>query len=68
MSFILSIAATALVMHFTDLEKLKSSRFGGYISKHMTLSAQTFRFAGNYVMIVGAWFHILFLILTGLII
>ena len=66
-AFVPSVVATVLLMRFVDLEKLKRSGFGEYVSKYMTSSMQALRLVGNFVMILGAWFHIAWIILVGLI-
>lgn len=57
-----------MLVRFADLEKYKESAFGKYIRKYMTRSVEAIRFAGYVVMVIGAWYHILWLIAAGLII
>ena len=57
-----------LLVRFADLEKYKESPFGKYIHKYMTRQAEVVRFAGYALMAVGAWYHVIWLILLGLII
>ena len=57
-----------LLVRFADLEKYKESPFGKYIRKYMTRQAEVVRFAGYALMAVGAWYHVIWLILLGLII
>ena len=55
-----------ILITFVNLEKLKASAFGIYISKHMTTAMQTVRLFGMLVSVVGAWFHYGWLIIVGL--
>ena len=57
-----------LLVRFANLEKYKESSFGKYIRKYMTRQAEVVRFAGYALMAVGAWYHVIWLILLGLII
>lgn len=54
------------LMRFADLEKYKESAFGKYVRKYMTRSMEVIRFTGYGLMVVGAWYHILWLIPVGL--
>jgi hypothetical protein len=57
-----------LLIRFANLEKYKASSFGKYIRKYMTRQVEMIRFAGYAVMVVGAWYHIIWLIPLGLMI
>ena len=58
---------TFLLIRFVDLEKYKESRFGKYISQYMTRTTEVIRFTGYLLMGLGAWLHLLWLILVGLV-
>jgi hypothetical protein len=64
-AFIPSLVATAILMRYSNLERLKHSSFGQYVSKYMTTSMQVLRLGGNFIMIFGAWYHLFWLILIG---
>jgi hypothetical protein len=55
-----------LLIRLADLEKLKQSAFGRYIGRYMTGLAQFWRLAGFGVMVIGAWYHLAWLIPLGL--
>ena len=61
-----AILASALVMRFADLERLKRSPLGRYIRKFMNRRIEAWRFAGQVLMWVGAWYHQVWLIPAGL--
>ena len=61
-----AILASALVMRFADLERLKRSPLGGYIRKFMNRRIEAWRFAGQVLVWVGAWYHQFWLIPAGL--
>lgn len=66
--FIPSILVSIIVIKYENLEKLKQSSFGNYIQRFMTKDMEIVRFIGFAIMILGAWFHLLWLIFFGLII
>jgi hypothetical protein len=55
--FVPSIAATALLVRFGNLEKLKESPLGRYVARSMTRAMEAVRFAGLAVSWTGAWWH-----------
>ena len=57
-----------MLIRFANLEKYKVSSFGKYVRKYMTRQVEAIRLAGYLVMVVGAWYHVIWLILLGLII
>jgi hypothetical protein len=61
-----AILGSALVLRFADLERLKHSRFGRYIHQFMTGRIDAWRFGGQVVMWVGAWYHQFWLIGAGI--
>jgi len=64
-AFIPSFAVTAILMQYSNLERLKHSSFGRYVSKYMTTSMQALRLLGNFTMIFAAWYHLFWLIFIG---
>ncbi len=60
-----SVVASALVMRYGDLDRLKASRAGAYLARYMGRAVQGVRGLGAVVMIVGAWYHVLWLIALG---
>ena len=65
-AFVPAILASALVIRFADLERLKQSPFGHYIHQFMNRRIEAWRFAGQIVVWVGAWYHQFWLIPAGL--
>jgi hypothetical protein len=51
------IVASVLVIRYADLERLKNSRAGAFLERHMTKTVEGVRLAGDIVMVFGAWFH-----------
>jgi hypothetical protein len=51
-----------------DLERIKNSRFGGYIKKYITPIVETIRLLTLAPMAYGAWFHEPIWILVGVVI
>jgi hypothetical protein len=64
--FVPSIVASFILVSYTDLERLKASPFGRYIGIYMSALMQAIRFAGMFIMVLGAWFHAPLLITAGL--
>lgn len=64
--FLPSIIITAVIMKWVNLEKYKQSSFGKYIDKYMTSTIRLIRTVGLVIALVGAWFHIWWLIIAGL--
>jgi hypothetical protein len=64
-AFALAILASLLVLCFADLERLKDSRFGRYIDRFMDRPTEAWRFAGQIVMWVGAWYQRWWVIVLG---
>jgi hypothetical protein len=55
--FIPPIVASLLLIRYADLEGLKNSTAGAYIQRYMTRNIEGIRFAGDIVMMLGAWFQ-----------
>ena len=51
----LPVLASAVLLLRADTERLRSTRRGRYVLKHMPVAAQTVRLAGDAVMTIGAW-------------
>lgn len=64
--FMPPIIASALVIGFADLQPLKASPLGRYVSQHMTRAVEGVRLAGDLVMVAGAWLRSPWLIALGL--
>jgi len=62
------ILTSALLVSFGSFETQKQSAFGRYLARHMTGAIEAIRFAGDVVMIFGAWYHALALIAAGLLV
>jgi len=56
-AFVPSVIVTALLLRWSDLERLKASLFGRYVQASMTSAVTTQRVNGQIVMWVGAWSH-----------
>jgi hypothetical protein len=66
-AFVPAILASVLVMRFADLERLKQSSSGRYVRQFMTQPIRAWRFAGQVVVWVGAWYHQFWLIAAGVV-
>lgn len=66
--FLPPIAASLVLIYCGDLESIKRSRTGAYLQRHMTRTIEAIRFAGDIVMVLGAWFHQPSLIIVGLVV
>jgi hypothetical protein len=65
-AFIPSIAVTFAALRRADLEVFKHSSLGKYISRYMTRRMEMIRLAGYVVMAIGAWYHLVWPMLIGL--
>src|SRR5215469_27601 len=66
--FVPPIAASLILIRWADFEVIKRSRAGTYLRRNMTRIVEGFRFAGDIVMVLGAWFHRPRLIIARLIV
>ncbi len=66
-AFLPPIAASGLVLRYADLERHRRSSFGRYMQRYMTGSTQGVRLVGNAVMMVGAWYHMAWALVLGLV-
>lgn len=62
------ILTSALLVSFGSFEAQKQSAFGHYLARHMTGAIEAIRFAGDVVMIFGAWYRAPALIAAGLLV
>ena len=64
-AFVPAILASAILLRFADLQRLKDSRFGKYIHRFMDRRIEAWRFAGQILMWFGAWHHRWWAIVVG---
>jgi hypothetical protein len=64
-TFPASIVATAALVRWAELERLRDSAFGRYVAHHMTATATATRSAGQIVAWIGAWLRSPALIVGG---
>jgi hypothetical protein len=57
-AFIPATIASVLVIRYADLEKRKRSPFGRYIGRYMNRRVEAWRFFGQVVVWVGAWYRV----------
>jgi len=62
------VVSAAMMTWPPDLETLKSSAFGDYVSKYMTRTIEAVRFLTLLPMAWGAWTHNFWLIAVGMLI
>ena len=67
-AFIPSLLVSFLLVGFIDLENYKNSRFGRYVAKYMRQIAQQARLVGYVGMALGAWFHMVWILVLGLVV
>jgi len=60
-----SLAISYLLIQFASLKHQKNSSFGKYVQKHMTTNVEAIRFSGQFVMWIGAWYHLTFAVIFG---
>ena len=66
--FVPPITISLVLILYGDFEAIKRSRAGAYLRRHMTRTIEAIRFAGDIVMVLGAWFHQPSLIIMGLLV
>lgn len=66
--FLPPIAASLVLICWGDFEAIKRSRAGACLRRHMTRTIEAIRFAGDMVMVLGAWLHRPSLIIMGLVV
>ena len=52
-----SVIASAVVIQYADLARLKHSAFGRYVAIHMNHAMEGVRLAGVAIFWIGAWTH-----------
>lgn len=68
LAFVPSILASLLIIRTVNLERFRESSAGRYVKRYMSNSIRLIRLTGNLVMMIGAWYHLLYLIPVGLIV
>jgi hypothetical protein len=64
--FVPPVAASLVLIRHGELAAYKNSAAGAFMRRRMTRTAEGIRFAGDIVMVVGAWFREPPLIVLGL--
>jgi hypothetical protein len=57
-AFVPAIIASILVIRYADLQKRKHSPFGRYMHRYMNRRVEAWRFFGQVVIWVGAWYRV----------
>jgi hypothetical protein len=57
-AFVPAVVASVLVIRYADLERRKQSRFGRYMHRYMTRRVEAWRFFGQVMIWVGAWYRV----------
>jgi len=63
-----SLVISGVLIRFASLEHYATSKRGQYIKTHMTRSRELVRLAGYVVMAFAAWYHLPWMILSGLLV
>ena len=63
-----SIITSYLMLNFMDFDKQENSGFGKYIARYMSRKIEVMRFLGFIIMVIGAWYHFLIIIIIGLLV
>jgi hypothetical protein len=66
--FVPALIASFFIIRYVDLEKYKQSPLGRYVARYMTGAMQALRLLGLVIMMAGAWFHIVWLVPSGLLV
>jgi|SRR5690625_345394 len=66
--FVPPLIVSLFIMKFANLNKIKSSPFGKYVSMTMTPMMERIRLIGFIIMILGARFHLIWLMVVGLLV
>lgn len=67
-AFIPSLIISLIVVRFTDLEKIKNSRFGRYFNRTYNKKIDLTRFGGFIIMAAGSWNQMLVIAGFGLVV
>ena len=65
-AFVPAVVASVLVIAYADLERRKRSRLGRYMQRYMNRRVEAWRFFGQVVIWVGAWYRVGKLVPIGL--
>jgi len=63
-----SLVISGVLIRFASLEHYATSKRGQYIKTHMTRARERLRLAGYVVMAFAAWYHLPWMILSGLLV
>ncbi len=55
--FVPATVVSGALIRWADLEPYRRSAFGRYVARSMTPAMQGVRFAGNGIMMLGAWYR-----------
>lgn len=66
--FIPSVVVSIVIIKYVNLRDIKHSAFGKYVRMSMTKTMEAVRFAGFAIALFGAWYHMAWLIIAGMII
>jgi hypothetical protein len=66
--FLPPIVASLALVNIADFTSIKHSALGYYLKRYMTPAMEAVRLAGTIPMVLGAWFHVWWLIPLGLVI
>jgi hypothetical protein len=64
-AFVPALLGSGLVLRFAKLAPYKSSRLGRYIARFMNRWIEAWRFAGQIIMWIAAWYHVGWGIVAG---
>jgi hypothetical protein len=59
------VAVSFVIIQFVNLDRYRRSSLGRYVGRYMTWEMQALRAAGQLVVWVGTWYHVLLLIFAG---
>jgi hypothetical protein len=62
------LVVSGVLIRFASLEHYATSKRGEYIKTHMTRARELLRLAGYVVMAFAAWYHLPWMILSGLLV
>jgi len=63
-----SLVISGVLIRFASLEHYATSKRGQYIKTHMTRARELLRLAGYVVMAFATWYHLPWIILSGLLV
>jgi hypothetical protein len=62
------VVVSGVLIRFASLGYYATSKRGGYIKTHMTPARELLRRAGYVVIALAAWYHLPWMILSGLLV